>query len=148
MKLKKLLLIIALFQLLTLSSYSKNTDEWLIGPKLGFSFHSGVTGIEVQKNDWGFNFGMNLANTYVFGLKYYFSGLDHSWYCGPFYWHGNGDDFDDLDFIVGFGFGHRWQYKNGFNIGFGASAYYYEENDNPDEDEAMLLPEFYFGYSF
>jgi hypothetical protein len=145
MKLKKYFLTLGLIVFITSSAYCENTDDWLIGGKLGISSFTGMIGLELQKNSWSLNLGrLSFANT--IGVKYYFSGLKSSWYVGPFYMQGTRDEYDELDQAIGLGGGHRWQYNNGINLGFGVSTFYWEENKN--DDGIAFWPELYFGYSF
>jgi len=114
---------------------------WSITPRVGFSFFTGLAGVEIQYGHVALDVGYipdDYTTGYAAGLKYYFRPTTHSWFLGFCYahmgWDGIGDDGREYgvepvyeDTYYGLAGGYRWQWPQHWSVslGLGVAAHEY-----------------------
>ena len=141
-----------------LADPSQETSETQGGFHLGFSPYTGVIGAELQRGKYSLTLGIPAS----IGLRYYFNEQPKSWFLGAHAMYYNIDKDETKDgirytekevMISGLGFGHKWRYKDHWDLILSMSLVYNKEEFKNGivkrtEESIGALPGITIGYSF
>lgn len=138
---------------------SQNGNGWRVGPRIGFSAHTGIIGIEAQHRHIAFAAGLP-GNI---GLKYYIRPEGPSWFMGGHYIHFKSET-SDFQYAPGYegdttwtegglDGGYRWRWGSGWDLSLSLALLSAEKKERSGPAVRTtryfgIRPSIAFGYSF
>ena len=158
---KKSLIIICTALVLMLAALEESgaqnqtTNNWHIGPRIGYSGYTGIIGLEAQRQHIAFTIGFPGS----VGIKYYIEPEGDSVFLGGFLQHFD-NDATNLVYsaktamtIGGLGGGYRWRWGNSWDLSLSIAGAYGEWEEKSGGSTRTIkftgvLPGLTVGYRF